>query len=301
MQEDNQLLTGATLRPNTYLFQGICADAEIIPFLTGAEGEERLYAGLGSGKARVHAVLSWVPGRGGLPWPNLEVFPDEAALLAAYPCLPREATAGWSLQPCCTAHDVYQHWRDGSRPNVDLMPIEIRGRCCFLIQRHGWGGNPLYDHLNLPVGLLEFRPGEEGAVPALHVANTVTSLTFTHPDIRPALDRGLRQSLVVRLERKQLLPANFGNGHRINDPRTTVLPLKGARQCLLVRRRFPSPDGTGRSVFTLLSWAGDGVDARSLSTNYATLDALVREHPDLETPLVKYYQGVVPVAGGGTA
>lgn len=301
MQEDSLLPAGVTLRPNTYRFQGICADAEIIPFLTGADGEERLYAGLGSGEARVHAVLSWVPGRGGLPYPHLEVFRDEAALFAAYPSLPRETAAGWSLQSCCTAHDVYQHWRDGSRPNVDIMPIEIRGRCCFLIRRHGWGGRPLYDHLNLPVGLLEFRPGEAGAAPALHSADTVTSLTFAHPDIRSALDRGLRQSLVVRLERKQMLPANFGNDRCLKDPQVTVLPLKGTGQHLLVRRRFPSPDGTGRDSCTLLTWAGDGVDARSLSTNYATLDALVREHPDLEAPLVKYYQDVAPVAGGGAA
>jgi len=297
MQEDSLLPAGTALRPNAYRFRGICADAEIIPFLTGAEGEERLYVKPESGETRVHAVLSWVPGRGGLPWPHLEAFRDEAALLAAYPSLPREAAAGWSLQPCCTAHDVYQHWRDGSRPNVDLMPIEIRGRCCFLVQRHGWGGNPLYDPLNLPVGLLEFRPG--ATVPVLDVADTVTNLAFAHPEIRPALDRGLRQSLVVRLERKQLLPANFGNGHRINDPRTTVLPLKGAGRYLLVRRRFPAPDGTGRDTYTLLSWTGDGPEAGSLSADYPTLDALVREHPDLEAPLVKYHQDVAPAAGGG--
>lgn len=301
MQEDSLLPAGVTLRPNTYRFQGICADADIIPFLTGADGEERLYAELGSGETRVHAILSWIPGRGGLPYPHLEVFRDENALLAAYPSLPREATAGWSLQSCCAAHDVYQHWRDETRPNVDIMPIELRGRCCLLIQRYGWGENPLYDHLNLPVGLLEFRPGEEGAASALHVADTVTSLAFAHPEVQPALDRGLRQSLVVRLERKQMLPANFGSDRCLKDPQVTILPLKGNGQCLLVRRRFPSPDRTGRDSYTLLTWAGDGADTGSLSTNYTTLDALVREHPDLEAPLVKYHQDVVPVTGGGTA
>ena len=159
--------------------------------------------------------------------------------------------------------------------------------------------NPHYDHLTLPVGLLEFRPGENGVVAVLHVAGTIAGLAFAHPDIRPALERGVRQSLVVRLERKQLVPANFGNGHRINDPRVTVLPLKGDGQRLLVLRRFPAPDGTGRGIYTLLAWAGDNADAGSLSADYPTLDALVREHPDLEAPLVKYHQDVAPAAGGG--
>jgi len=302
MQEDSQLPAGATLRPNTYRFQGICADTEIITFLTGADGEERFYVRPVSDEAWAHTVVSWTPGPGGLPYPHLEVFPDEAALFAAYPCLGgllRKAIPGWSLQSCCAAHDVYQHWRDESRPNVDLMPIELREKCCFLIRRHDWMRKPLYDHLTLPVGLLEFRPGEAAAV--LHVAGTIAGLAFAHPDIQPALDRGLRQSLVVRLERKQLLPANFDDGHRITDPRVTVLPLKGAGQYLLVRRRFPAPAGPGRDIYTLLAWTGDNAGAESLSTDYATLDALVREHPDLEAPLVKHHQDVVPVTRGGAA
>ena len=288
---------GSVFESQVYNYQGINHNAVAIPFFAPEGGDERLYQRIECAEGTCHTVLSWTPGRGGLPWPHLEAFPDEAALLAAYPCLPRETTPGWSLQACCAAHDVYQHWRDESRPIIDLMPIELREKCCFLIRRHGWMRKPLYDHLTLPVGLLEFRPGE--AAPVLRVAGTIAGLAFAHPEIQPALDRGLRQSLVVRLERKQLVPANFGNDPRINDPRVTVLPLKGPGQHLLVRRRFPAPDGAGRGIYTLLSWTGDGAEAGSLSTDYPTLDALVREHPDLEAPLVKYHQDVVPVAGGG--
>jgi hypothetical protein len=303
MEESNNIPDGSVFESQVYNYQGINHIAVAIPFFAPGEGDgrERLYQRIECDNGECHTVTSWTPGPGGLPYPHLEVFSDEDALLAAYPGLPREATAGWSLQSCCAAHDVYQHWRDGSRPNVDLMPIELREKCCFLIRRHGWMRNPHYDHLTLPVGLLEFRPGENGVVAVLHVAGTIAGLAFAHPDIRPALERGVRQSLVVRLERKQLVPANFGNGHRINDPRVTVLPLKGDGQRLLVLRRFPAPDGTGRGIYTLLAWAGDNADAGSLSADYPTLDALVREHPDLEAPLVKYHQDVVPVAGGGTA
>ncbi|NLT24368.1 MAG: hypothetical protein GXX82_15110 [Syntrophorhabdus sp.] len=289
---------GSVFESQVYNYQGINHNAVAIPFFAPEGGDERLYQRIECAEGTCHTVLSWTPGRGGLPWPHLEAFPDEAALLAAYPCLPRETTPGWSLQACCAAHDVYQHWRDESRPIIDLMPIELREKCCFLIRRHGWMRKPLYDHLTLPVGLLEFRPG---ATPALYVAGTVAGLAFAHPEIRPALDRGLRQSLVVRLERKQMVPANFGNCHRINDPRATVLPLKGDGQCLLVRRCFPAPDGADRGTYTLLFWTGDDADAESLSADYATLDALVREHPDLEAPLVKYHQDVTPLTGGRVA
>ncbi|KAF5057150.1 hypothetical protein DSECCO2_359810 [anaerobic digester metagenome] len=301
MEESNNIPEESIFESQVYNYQGINHNAVAIPFFAPGEGDgrERLYQRVECDRGDCHTVVSWTPGPGGLPYPHLEVFPDEAALFAAYPCLRgllRRVT-GWSLQSCCTAHDVYQHWRDGSRPNIDLMPIELREKCCFLIRRHGWMRKPLYDHLTLPVGLLEFRPGE--AAPVLRVAGTIAGLAFAHPEIQPALDRGLRQSLVVRLERKQLVPANFGNDPRINDPRVTVLPLKGPGQHLLVRRRFPAPDGAGRGIYTLLSWTGDGAEAGSLSTDYPTLDALVREHPDLEAPLVKYHQDVVPVAGGG--
>ena len=304
MEESNNIPEESIFESQVYNYQGINHNAVAIPFFAPGEedGSERLYQRIECAEGICHTVVSWIPGPGGLPYPHLEVFPDEAALFVAYPCLRgllRKATTGWSLQPCCAAHDLYQHWRDESRPNVDLMPIELREKCCFLIRRHGWMRNPHYDHLTLPVGLLEFRPG--GETPVLHVAGTIAGLAFAHPDIGPALDRGLRQSLVVRLERKQLVPANFGNSHRINDPRVTVLPLKGAGQHLVVRRRCPSLDGTGRGIFTLLTWVGDDADARSLSADYPTLDALVREHPDLEAPLVKYHQDVVPVAGDGAA
>lgn len=292
---------GSVFASQVYNYRGINYSAVAIPFFAPGEGrgKERLYQRVECDGRDCHAVVSWVPGRGGLPYPNLEAFPDEVALFTAYPCLRgllHKENAGWSLQACCTVYDVYQNWRDGTRPEVDLMPIELREKCCFLIRRHGWMRKPLYDHLNLPLGLLEFRPG---VTAVLHVADTAMNLAFAHPEIRPALDRGLRQSLVVRLERKQMFPANFGDDHCLRDPQVTVLPLKGAGQHLLVQRRFPA--GTGRSVFTLLAWTGDGVDSGGLCTGYTTLDALVREHPDLEAPLVKYHQDIAPVAGGGTA
>lgn len=272
-----------------------------IPFFVPGDGEgrERLYQRYERVEGTWHTVLSWVAGHAGLPYPNLEIFPDEEALFGAYPIL-RRPTAGarWSIRPCCAAHDIFQSWRDGTRPNVDLMPIELREKCCIVIRRYGWMKKPHYDHLTLPIGLLELRQDENGAAATLHVANTVADLAFAHPELQPALDRGLRESLALHLGRKKTLHAHF-NDHCLRDPRMSALLLKGAGQYLLVRRRFPTLAGESRCAFTLLTWTGNGEGSRSLCADYATLDALVREHPDLEVPLVKYHQDVVPAAGGG--
>jgi|GEM_PF-2396245 len=305
MKETNSITEGSVSEPQIYHYPGVACTAVAIPFLIPGEGDgrERVYHRYEQHKGDSRAVISWAPGRGGLPYPHIEAFGDEDALFGAYPCLRgplHGATTGWNLQPYHAAQDIFQRWRDERMPNVDLMPIELQGKCCFVIRRYGWMKKPHYDHLTLPIGLLEFRPGENGATAALHVANTVADLAFVHPELRPALDRGLRQSFALHLERKKTCHANF-NDCCLRDPRVTVLPLKGAGQYLLVRRRFPAPAGTGRDIYTLLAWTGDDAAAESLSTDYATLDALVREHPDLEAPLVKYYQDVVPVTGGGAA
>lgn len=303
MDKIDIITEGSVFEPQVYELQGVNCVVTAIPFFAPGEGEgrERLYQKCERDEGTCHTVLSWVARHAGLPYPNLEVFPDEEALFGAYPLL-RRSTAGarWSSRPCRAAHDIFQRWRDERMPNVDLMPIELRGKCCIVIRRYGWMKKPHYDHLTLPIGLLEFRPGANGAAATLHVANTVADLAFVHPELRPALDRGLKQSFAVHLERKKTCHANF-NDCCLRDPRVTVLPLKGAGQYLLVRRRFPAPAGPGRDIYTLLAWTGDDADAESLSTDYATLDALVREHPDLEASLVKHYQDVVPVTGGGAA
>jgi len=299
------ITTGGTVfEPQVYEFQGINYIAIAIPFFApeGGDGRERLYQKIECDRGDCHTVLSWAPGRGSLPHPHLEVFRGENALLTAYPCLRgllRGAATRWSLQHCCTVYDLYQHWRSETRPNVDIMPIELRGKCCFVVRRFGWRGEPLFDHLTLPIALLEFRPEGDRVAAALHVAGTVTGLAFAHPDLQPYLERGLVRSHVTRLERRRTLQVDFGDSHLITDPQVTVLPLKGAGQRLLIQRRFPVAAGPARSTFTLLAWTRDSADAGSLCTDYATLDALVRKHPDLEAPLVKYHQDVVPIAGGG--
>jgi len=306
MKETNSITKGSVSEPQMYHYPGVACTAVAIPFLIPGEGDgrERVYHRYEQHKGDCHTVVSWAPGRGGLPYPHLEAFGDEDALFGAYPCLRGHlhgATTGWNLQPYHAAHDIFQRWQDERMPNVDLMPIELQGKCCFVIRRYGWMKKPHHDHLPLPIGLLEFRPGANGAAATLHVANTVADFAFAHPDLQQFLEPGLVRPLVTRLERRRTLQADFDDGHRITDPRVTVLPLKGAGQCLLVRRRFPAAAGPGRDIYTLLAWTGDDADAESLSTDYTTLDALVREHPDLEAPLVKHYQDVVPVTGGGAA
>lgn len=301
MDKIDIITEGSVFEPQVYEFQGVNCVVTAIPFFVPGDGEgrERLYQKYGCDEGTCHTVLSWVAGHAGLPYPNLEIFPDEEALFGAYPIL-RRPTAGarWSIRPCCAAHDIFQSWRDGTRPNVDLMPVELREKCCIVIRRYGWMKKSHYNDLNLPIGLIEFRPGASGAAATLYVANTFADLVFARPELQSALDCGLRESFALRLEQKKTFHAEFDE-HCLRDPRVSALLLKGAGQYLLVRRRFPTLAGESRCAFTLLTWTGNGEGSRSLCADYATLDALVREHPDLEVPLVKYHQDVVPAAGGG--
>ncbi|MDN7023600.1 hypothetical protein FGU65_01580 [Methanoculleus sp. FWC-SCC1] len=307
MENIDIITEGSVSVPNIYHYRGVACTAVAVPFLVPGEGDrrERVYHRYECARGFCHAVVCWAPGSGGLPSPHLEAFDDEDALFAAYPCLRdrvREMAAGtgWLLRPYRVARDIFQRWRDEAPAAVDIMPIELPEKCCFLIRLRGWMSKPLYSQVTLPVGLLEFRQGEAGAAATLRAAGTVNGLAALYPDIRPYLDHGLQHSLTARLEQKRMLLANFGGDRRPDEPLVTVLPLQGGgRPYLLVRRRFVRPIGSGRDCFTLLAWTGEAEKAESVCAEYATLGDVVREHPDLEAPLVNYYQDVVPTAGGG--